>query len=750
MMWKDYAADDIRNNRAGSVSIRAAAFIAALFLSFLCHLLYNFWLDNIEGTIAEDGDWHGRITGELRAEDVERIRCFANVESAVVREDLSEGGQVVADLTFDKKRTVYRDMVSIREALGLAEEAVSYNYQLLSLYFVRIPGDEMPRLVMPVYLGIVAVVCMSLVLVIYNSFAVSMNSRVHQFGIFSSVGATPRQIRICLVQEAAMLAFVPVAAGILLGVVLSFGTVRAMSAMAQNLAGGRAMGFQMSPAVFALVLLLSVVTVLFSAWLPARKLSRLTPLEAIRGTGELQLGGKRKGKRAGILIKKHSLILSVLFGAEGELAGNALRAQKRALRTTSLSLTLAFLGFMVMQCFFTLSGISTNHTYFEKYQEAWDVMVTVKDTGIGTLEAGKELSELSGVRSCAVYQKAEALAVIPGDGQSAELLALGGLETAAGISAAEGEDAFLVKAVLVIMEEKSFAEYCGQSGIAPEPDGAVLVNRIRDSVNSNFRYPRYIPYVAEEGNPVTLLSAGADGKRAELPLSAYAQEYPVLREEYEDYALVCIVPFPLWKELEGEIGGCGKDTYIRLLAQEGAGPADLKALEERAVRQITAEQEGIKTGIESENRVQEKLDNDRMIRGYELVLGAFCVLLAFIGIVHVFSNTLGFLRQRKREFARYLSIGLTPGGMWKMFGIEAAVIVGRPVLRSLVLTVLATAGMIAGSYLNPAEFLAVAPVVPVLAFVLAVFGFVALAYWLGGRKVIRCSLAEALRDDTML
>lgn len=90
-------------------------------------------------------------------------------------------------------------------------------------------------------------------------------------------------------------------------------------------------------------LLVSVLTVLISAWLPTRKLSRMSPLEAIRNTGELRL--KKK---------KNSRILSLLFGAEGELAGNALKAQKKALRTSTLSLTLSFLGFTVMLCFFTL------------------------------------------------------------------------------------------------------------------------------------------------------------------------------------------------------------------------------------------------------------------------------------------------------------------------------------------------------------------------------------------------------------
>ena len=72
-----------------------------------------------------------------------------------------------------------------------------------------------------------------------------------------------------------------------------------------------------------------------------------------------------------------------------------------------------------------------------------------------------------------------------------------------------------------------------------------------------------------------------------------------------------------------------------------------------------------------------------MLNGYQLIIGALCALLAMIGIANVFSNTLSFIRQRKREFARYMSIGMTPEGMRKMFRIEALVIAGCPVLITL-------------------------------------------------------------------
>ena len=737
-MWKNYSIDYIKNNRASGISIIAASFIAALFLSFLCCLFYNFWLDNIEGTKLEDGSWHGRITGEISGDELAVINNFANVEKAVVNEELSGEQGTVVDVYFYNKRTVYQDMSALVNILGLAEDAANYNYQLLSLYFVRIPGDNMPRLLMPAYLAIVMIVCFSLILVIHNSFAASMNSRVHQFGIFSSIGATPGQIRTCLVQEALFLSIVPIMAGILLGIIFSFGTVWGMNAFAANFAGGRQASFSCHPVILILVLFLSILTVLVSAWLPARKLSRLTPLESIRGTDELQLKKKT-----------HSPVLSALFGIEGEMAGNALKAQKKALRTTSLSFMLAFLGFMIMQCFWTLSGISTNHTYFEKYQDAWDVMATVKDTHIEDFGLINELQGMPKVDSSVVYQKAEAVCILPQDAQSKELLALGGLEVFLGDATFYGKGLFQIKAPIFILDDESFGEFCGQIGIASRMDGTIVLNRLWDSVNSNFRYPEYIPYVKENMEAVALNNAAEKGDEnmVKIPVLACTKEYPLLREEYgkSDCPLVQFMPLSLWKEIGGQIGGAEQDTYVRVLANDRTEVDILNALENEITQIIGSEYE-----IECENRIQEREDNNKMIEGYELILGSFCVLLAIIGIAHVFSHTLGFLRQRKREFARYMSVGLTPEGIRKMFFIEALMIAGRPLLVTSALTIVAVAFMIRASCLDPMEFIKVAPIAPILAFVSAVFAFVALAYYLGGKKILKVSLAEALRDDTMM
>lgn len=318
-------------------------------------------------------------------------------------------------------------------------------------------------------------------MIIHNSFAVSMHARIHQFGIFSSIGATPKQIRTCLLQEAAVLCFIPIIAGNLLGIVISVWVIGQINVLVGSVAGRYEAIWRYHPLVLVITLVVTILTIWISAWLPARKMSKLTPLQAIKNTGD---------------------------------------------------------------------------------------------------------------------------------------------------------------------------------------------------------------------------------------------------------ELVHFLPVSLWKEIKGQIGGTEEDLNI---------------LQEEIQEIVNPNYE-----ILSENRIQDKINNDNMSRGMMMISGGFCVLLAMIGIGNVFSNTLGFVCQRKREFARYMSIGLTSEGLRKLFCIEALVIAGRPVLITLPLTVLISVFMIKLSYLEPIIFIREAPVIPILAFLLAIACFVALAYYLSWKRVAKVNLTDALRDDTMI
>lgn len=731
-MWKDYSIGFIKKNRASSLSVLVAAFISALFLSLLCGLFYNFWNYEIESIVLEEGNWQGRITGTYKENAVFDIEHFANVKTAAVNEELSDGQTLVIDICFYNMRTVYQDMPLIAQKLGVPDSSVAYHESLLSTYFIHDPQDASPPLLLAFYLALLLLVSVSLVLIIHNSFAVSMNARVHQFGIFSSIGATPGQIRTCLLQEVAVLCAIPILLGSFIGIALTFGTIQIVNVLADGIVGRRDAVFTYHPLVFVITILVSVLTVLISAWLPARKLSKLTPLEAIKNIDELQLKRRKKSR-----------ILARLFGVEGELAGNALKAQKKALRTSTLSLTLSFLGFTLMLCFFTLSGISTNHTYFERYQDAWDVMATVKDTPIEDFTYEDEIHALDGTDSV-IYQKAEAYSSVPTEAISKKVESLGGIEELAGNSVSAADDTYTIQVPIVIMDDSSFAAYCEQIGVSPSGTGSVILNRIWDSVNSNFRYKEYVPFLTEEQDTIILQNCDDASTAVTVSVLGYTQEPPVLREEHGNYVLVQFLSVSTWKQIKEVIGNAEQDAYIRVLDTKDRTLTELNKIEMELTNILEHE-----FMLEIENRVQEKIDNDAMLNGYKLIIGAVCALLALIGIANVFSNTLGFIRQRKREFARYMSIGMTPEGMRKIFRIEALVIAGRPVLITLPVTVLFVWFMITASYLNPMEFLSVAPIVPIVIFIAAIFGFVTLAYYIGSKKILKCNLAEALQSDYM-
>lgn len=728
-MWKDYSKSFIKNNPASTYSVMAAAFIATMFLSLLCTIAYNVWSYDIEKIKREEGDWQARIVNEaLTSENLDQIYQFENVEKVDFHKDPDGSGLKSADIYFKDPHTIYKDMPLIAKELGIDVKNIEYHDLLLSRYFIHDPKDTSPPMLLGLFLVILLIMCLSLVLIIRGTFDLSMSSRIHQLGILSSIGATPRQIRTCLIQEALALCILPILAGTLTGILLAYGFVEALNYFARDITARQAADFKYTFWLFILSVLLSLVTVLISAAIPAVKLSKIPPLQAIRDHHDLSLKKKRK-----------SFILPLLFGIQGELAGNALKAQKKSLRISSLSLMLSFLGFSIMLCFVTLTTISTQFTYFERYQDTWDVMSELKDTQLNDFNLKKELISLDLVRDAAAYQKADAAVSIFKDQLDEKVLDNGGLEAIAGIEETNGK--YEVEAPVIVMDDESFLKYCKEAGIKPSLEGSIVLNRLWNSTKSNFRNRKYIPFLKDNIDEIQLKQ---DHASAVVPVSSFTDKVPLLREEYEDYALVQFIPLSLWNEKFSEAFKTDPETLIRLIA---AKPVDLNQMNslEKEVNQILS----TKYEVKSENRLQEKEDNDSIMNGMVMVYSAFCILLAVIGIANIFSHTLGFLRQRKREFAQYMSVGMTPKQMKKMFYIEGMFIAGKPLLITLPLTFIFIQFAVSASYIDPMLFWNQAPIGPILLFAAVIVFFVALAYYIGAKRLLNSDLSGTLRNDTL-
>ncbi len=726
-MWKDYTRDFIKNNRILSMSIVVAAFITTLFLSLLCSLFYNMWNYDIERIVAEEGGWHIRIEGVFDTTVIEVLEKSSEVESVRINEMLSDSSETTLELVMKDARAVYEEAPKLVKSLEIDGVKMEYHTVLLSNYLIFNPEDATPPLLLLFYISVLIVVSISLILIINNTFAVIMNAQVTQLGILSGIGATPKQIRMMLIGQAFSLSTVPMGVGTILGISSSAIFVFVINRMASDVPGRHEANFVFHPGILVLTIVVAFVTIFMSAWRPARKMSKLTPLQAMKGTIEI-----KKEKRY------NSLILGKVLGIRGELAGSILKKQKKSLRTATLSLTFSFLGFSMILCFFTLSGISTQETYFERYKDVWDVMITVKDAAMSEVTMPL-LPE--GTNNVVMYQKANASIMLETNELSEELVTTCTSGMVSGLESPLGRDYIWGTVSIIVMDDESFVEYRGETIPQSNDNGVVIWNRIWNSVDSNFRQKEYIPFLREEKEMVVL--QGDNTEEFTFPIAGFTDKLPLLREEYKNGSLVMFVPFSLWIEKNAEVL-YEQNTYIRVLAENRTSPEELNRIEEELVNGI-----GEVYVIESENRIEEEYSNQKMMSGIQYVVGALCVLLAVIGIANVFSYTLCFANERKKEFVRYLSIGMTTKDMVGMFVVEASVIAGRPLFITVPLTALFVVFAAKASYISIGRVIGELPFGAVGIFALLILVSVALAYYIGVKRLFRNNLVEVLRDDRL-
>lgn len=148
--------------------------------------------------------------------------------------------------------------------------------------------------------------------------------------------------------------------------------------------------------------------------------------------------------------------------------------------------------------------------------------------------------------------------------------------------------------------------------------------------------------------------------------------------------------------------------------------------------------------------VTDRARSEAIWAGYAAVVGGFCGILALIGIAGIVTQAVGSIHQRKREFARLRSIGMTPGGIFKMLGIEGLMTTLRPLVATLPLIAVAALALAFLGRQPLASFLAAFPYGALLTYVGIVLVVIVGANAFGAARLARADLAETLKDDTLV
>lgn len=239
---------------------------------------------------------------------------------------------------------VYDRTEKLVSSYGLSINDIEYNSSLLSLYGQTRYGNYNNSLIMimSIFLGLISIAC---IIVIYNSFAISISERKKQFGLLSSIGATKRQI----IRSVYFEAFIIGVVGITVGIISSIFGIGVLLRVINSLLKG-VFEFELSlsfyPEFIIIPIIFMMVTIFFSALIPAIRASRITPIEAIRQNDDIKL--KSKKLKTNKLVKK-------LFGVEGELAMKNMKRNKKKYRITIVSLFISIVLFISFSCFLKYS-----------------------------------------------------------------------------------------------------------------------------------------------------------------------------------------------------------------------------------------------------------------------------------------------------------------------------------------------------------------------------------------------------------
>ncbi len=229
------------------------------------------------------------------------------------------------------------------------------------------PGDKIFTALLYSVGGIViAIIMVGSVFLIYNSFNISLNERTHQFGILSSVGATATQLRNSVLFEGLCIGAVGIPIGVLVGLA-STGLV--IDVVAKNFANILYAGVPLTltasiPAIIGAAAV-SMVTILISAYIPARKAANTPVMESIRQTNEVKVESR---------AVKTSKLAQRIYGLEGTLALKNFKRNKKRYRSIVLSLVLSVVLFVATSAFVTDL----------KQASAQAKSVTSYDIGLGT------------------------------------------------------------------------------------------------------------------------------------------------------------------------------------------------------------------------------------------------------------------------------------------------------------------------------------------------------------------------------
>lgn len=628
---------------------------------------------------------------------------------------------------FNNKKKIIKQSEDLAKKLGY-DNAISYNSTLLALYGESTYGNIMKSMItmIVIMLSLVSIGC---IVVIYNSFAISVMERKKEFGLLSSIGATKKQLSYTVFFEALIEGII----GIILGICGAYIGIGTVILIINNLIGDiLVLKLNLvTNIVFIIIPVIFMILVIFiSALVPSRRAAKVSPIEAIRQNDDIKVNKKKI--KTGKLVNK-------LFGIEGEIALKNIKRNKKKYRVTIVSLFISIVLFISFSSYMNYT-IDTASSVMGEVPYDYQISYFGDDNDIDALDKISEIIKSNDVKEYVSYS-ASNLSIIGNYTYSDEYLDF--------YKSAYGDDG--IKALtnlkyqyisIYILDDISYNKYKELIGL--DKDSVILLNKFKGVSYGNNKRVNYDIPVINNGD-INIKICNFDDNDEDVDTTKYCNKKIdnifITNKSFdliEEFSYMSDFKLIVNKKLYDNISDSGTHyTQYNIISDN---TDNIDKLTKELDKYDNVNYTNVKESMKQANN---------MILVVKILMYGFIGLITLIGVTSVFNTISTSMALRKREFAVLRSIGLTRKGFNKILFFES-LFFG---LKSLIYAIPVSLGVTIIIHYALADMMSINSIVipwkAIIISIVSVFVIVLLTMMYSTSKIKKHNIIEQIREENI-
>ena len=619
--------------------------------------------------------------------------------------------------------SIYSESKKLAEQLNI--DVITYNTELLRYYGVT-NNDNLTKTMYSLVGIIMFIIIVGSVALIYNAFAISVSERARHLGMLSSVGATKKQKRNSVFFEGVIIGIISIPLGIIAGIGgIGITFVFINNYITDIFNTTQSLKVVVTPISVLISCLISILTIFISTYLPARKASKITAIDAIRQTHDIKIKGNK--------IKTNPLVRK-LFGLEAEFGLKNLKRNRRRYQTTVFSLIISIVLFLTV-AFFT-NNLKKSVDLSQEDQN-FDISISA-----GTNVTKEELLTFTEVPSITEsnlihqYSMSAYFSTDKVSNYNQELISADSSELV------QGKYGYSVN-IMAVSEER-FRDYAKEARIDSkdyldpnQPKGIVLGNiSYYDEMAKKFVEEKVLN--AEVGDSIDLYQYNEETEAEELfksiEIGAFTNQ-DMLGLNPDQFRTVTVVMSDKVVDTLFKDENIEGDLYLYLNSDDPIQAQ--KEIDELKISNIYVY-----------NLMQERQEAEQTILLISIFTYGFIILISLISVANIFNTISTSISLRKREFAMLRSVGMTPKGFNKMINFESifygmkALFYGLPISIIVMITIYK-------SFNNTFDYGFQIPWGSIIFVVVAIFLIVGAAMLYSTSKIRKENIIDGLKQENI-